>query len=82
MLFRPTPIDERALAQFATADEGRPISFWLIDEREPDGDLSHGHPLEYMQVCTLERLSDSPLRTKGGSLENPKGQSKQWAPMT
>jgi hypothetical protein len=37
MLFWPAPIDERALVEFATADHGRPASFWLIDEEEPGG---------------------------------------------
>ena len=78
MLFWPTPINERALTEFATADDGRPVSFWLIDEGEPDADLSQGHPLEYMQLCTLERMSDSPLRTKS-VFEDQTAQSRQWA---
>ena len=79
MLFWPTPINERALAEFATADEGRPVSFWLIDEGEPDADLRQGHPLEYMQLCTLERMNDSALWTKTGALEDRTAQSRQWA---
>jgi hypothetical protein len=71
MLYWPSPVDAGALAQFATLDDGHPTSFWLVDEDEPDAILDRGHPLEYVQLCTLERLSDlplnSPLRiTKGG----------------
>lgn len=60
MLFWPTPIDKSALAHFATAEDGRPVSFWLVDEDDPDAELRHGHPLEYMQLCTLERMIDLP----------------------
>ena len=63
MLFWPTPIDEKMLSEFATADQGRPASFWLVDEEDPSADLQKGHPLEYMQIATLERLTDLPLNT-------------------
>jgi hypothetical protein len=64
MLFWPAPVDEHALAQFATANDGRPVSFWLVDDEDPAADLQHGHPLEYMQLATLERIVDLPSRTK------------------
>jgi hypothetical protein len=64
MLFWPAPVDELALAQFATANDGLPVSFWLIDEEDPAADLQYGHPLEYMQLAMLERIPDLPLRTK------------------
>lgn len=79
MLFWPTPINERALAEFAIADDGLPVSFWLIDEGEADADLRQGHPLEYLQLCTLERMSDSVLWTKSGAFEDQAAQSRQWA---
>jgi hypothetical protein len=62
MLFWPTPIDEKMLSEFATADQGRPASFWLIDDEDPAADLQKGHPLEYMQIASLERLTDLPLK--------------------
>lgn len=64
MLFWPAPIDERALAEFATADDGRPVGFWLVDEDDPAANLRCGHSLEYMQLATLERLKELPLRTR------------------
>jgi hypothetical protein len=64
MLFWPAPVDQCALADFATADQGCPVKFWLADEDEPYADLRRGHPLEYLQLCSLERLSDLPLRSK------------------
>jgi hypothetical protein len=79
MLFWPTPINERALTEFATADNGGPVGFWLIDEGEPDADLRQGHPLEYMQLRSLERMSDTRLRTKSGLLDDQTAQSRQCA---
>ena len=64
MLSWPAPVDERALAEFATANDGRSVSFWLMDEDDPAADLRCGHALGYMQLATLERLKDLPLRTK------------------
>src|SRR5256885_8902433 len=62
MLFWPTPIDEPMLREFATADQERPASFWLIDEEDLAADLQKGHPLEYMQIAILERLTALPLK--------------------
>jgi hypothetical protein len=64
MLFWPAPVDERALAEFAAANDGRPVSFWLVDEEDPAADLQQGHPLEYTQLATLERIPDLSSRTK------------------
>ena len=78
MLFWPTPIDEKMLSEFATADQGRPASFWLIDEEDPAADLQKGHPLEYMQIATLERLTELPLKP----VEKARGQAaggRAWA---
>ena len=61
MLFRPAPLDERALAELATADDGRPASFWLADEEEA-ANLRVGHALEFAQVATLEGLRQWPMR--------------------
>lgn len=58
MLFWPTPLDERALEDLATADNGHPVGFWLVDEEDPAADLRHGHPLEYSQLATLESMRD------------------------
>jgi hypothetical protein len=52
MLFWPTPIDERALAEFATAEQG---------QEDPAADLQHGHPLEYMQLATIEHVTNLPV---------------------
>ena len=79
MLFWPTPVDDRALAHFATADEGHPVSFWLIDEDDPAADLQRGHPLEHMQLATLERLADLPLRTKNRPQPYQATGSRAWA---
>ncbi|HEX7294947.1 MAG TPA: hypothetical protein VF251_04285 [Pyrinomonadaceae bacterium] len=78
MLFWPALIDERALAEFASADNGQPTCFWLIDEEDPAADLRHGHPLEYMQLCTLERLTESPLRTKSTWLTDQWSRAREW----
>ena len=78
MLFWPTPIDEKMLSEFATANQGRPASFWLIDEEDPAADLQKGHPLEYMQIATLERLTELPLKP----VEKARGQAacgRAWA---
>lgn len=78
MLFWPAPIDKSALAHFATADDGRPVSFWLVDEDDPDAELRHGHPLEYMQLCTLERLIDLPMAQRS-SLDQQASPEREWA---
>jgi hypothetical protein len=62
MLFRPAPLDEHALEEMATLDEGRPVSFWLVDEEDPAADLRRGHPLGYVQIITLEGMQDLPKR--------------------
>lgn len=63
MLFRPAPLNERALEEMATADEGRPVGFWLVDEEDPAALLRRGHPLEYMQLVTLEGVREVPKRS-------------------
>jgi hypothetical protein len=78
-LFWPAPVDDGALVRFATANDGRPASFWLIDEEDPSADLRRGHPLEYMQLATLERLADLPLRPKRRSVPNQTAGSRAWA---
>jgi len=60
MLFRPAPVDEKALEELATADEGRPAAFWLVDEEEPAATLAHGRPLDFEQLATLEGASRLP----------------------
>ena len=86
MLYWPAPIDAGALAQFATADNGRPSPFWLVDEDQPEAILDRGHPLEHMQLCTLERLSDLPLNSalnsKSGWLDNQTAARRQRSPLT
>ena len=79
MLFWPAPIDERALAEFATANDGRPVSFWLVDEDDPAADLRCGHALEFMQLATLERLKDLPLRTKSRWEPDQAARGQAWA---
>lgn len=79
MLFWPAAVDERALAEFATANDGRPVSFWLVDEDDPAADLRCGHPLEYMQLATLERLKDLPLQTKSGWESDQAAGDRAWA---
>lgn len=79
MLFWPAPVDDGALAHFATANDGRPVSFWLIDEDDPAADLRRGHPVEYTQLATLERLADLPLRPKRRSVPNQTVGSRAWA---
>ena len=61
-LFRPALIDEEALEDLATADEGRPAGFWLVEDEDPAAALAHGHPLGFEQLATLEgagRLPDA-----------------------
>lgn len=77
MLFWPAPIDERALAEFATANQGRPANFWLIDEDEPSADLQRGHPLGYMQIATLERLRN--IQLKRGTTGGEAPRNRAWA---
>lgn len=60
MLFRPVPVDERALEDLATADDGRPAAFWLVDEEDPAALLAHGYPLEFEQLATLEGVGSLP----------------------
>jgi hypothetical protein len=48
----------------------------LVDEDDPAADLRCGHALEFMQLATLERLKDLPLRTK--SRWEPAG-GQAWA---
>lgn len=79
LLFWPSPVDARALAEFAKADDGLPTSFWLVDEEDSAADLSCGHPLEYMQLATLERLRDVPLRTKVRTARGQAGTPRAWA---
>lgn len=64
MLFWPAPIEGNVLTEFATADNGKPARFWLVDEDEPAANLLHGHPLEYLQLATLEGPAEvaAPLR--------------------
>ena len=54
MLFWPALIEGSVLTEFATADKGKPVRFWLVDEDEPAANLRQGHPLEYLQLATLE----------------------------
>jgi hypothetical protein len=79
MLYWPALVDERALGQFATADDGQPVSFWLVDDEDPVADLRHGHSLEYLQLCTLERLTELPRRTKSRWLADQWSQLREWA---
>ena len=78
-LFWPAPIDERALAEFAAANDECPVSFWLVDEDDPAADLRTGRPLEYLQLATLERLKDLPLRTKGRWAPDQTAGARVWA---
>ena len=64
MLFWPAPLGERALEEMATADGGRPVGFWLVDEEDPAADLRRGHPVEYMQLITLEGVRELPQGSK------------------
>ncbi len=64
MLFWPAPVDERALRECVIANDGHPVSFWLMDEDDPAADLRSGHPLEYLQLATLERIEPSPSQAR------------------
>lgn len=57
MLFRPVLLDEGALKDLAVAANGRPASFWLVDEEDPAAILTHGHALEFEQLTILEGAS-------------------------
>ncbi|HEX2271023.1 MAG TPA: hypothetical protein VHH35_15870, partial [Pyrinomonadaceae bacterium] len=56
-LFRPVLLDERALEDLAVAADGRPASFWFVDEEDPAAILTHGHALEFEQLTILEGAS-------------------------
>jgi hypothetical protein len=60
MLFHPSPIDEKALGELATADGGRPAAFWLVEEDDPALILTHGHPLGFEQLAALEGVGRLP----------------------
>ena len=75
MLYWPAPLDAGALAQFATGDNGRPATFWLVDEDDADAVLDRGRPLEYMQLCTLERLYEFPPKPKSREVEDRTSQN-------
>ena len=62
MVFRAAPLDGRALDELATADDGRPVGFWLADEEDPACALRRGRPLEYVQLATLEGVCELPRR--------------------
>jgi hypothetical protein len=62
IVFRPAPLDERALGEIATANDGRPVRFWLVDEEDPAAELKLGRPLEYNQLVTLEGVRELPGR--------------------
>lgn len=72
-LFRPAPVDARALAELATADDGRPAGFWLVDEEDPAAVLTRGHPLEFEQLATLEGAETLPGVVRGGRTPRPGG---------
>jgi hypothetical protein len=74
MLFRPAPVDEMALEDLVTADDGQPAAFWLVDEEDPAAILTHGRPLGFEQLATLGgvmalpsvvRLTRAPRQSKG-----------------
>jgi hypothetical protein len=46
----------------------------LMDEDDPSADLQRGHPLEYMQIASLERPNNIPL-TRG----NARPRDHAWA---
>ena len=56
--YAPVPLDEKALEELATADNGSPIGFWLVDEAAVPVNLRQGHPLELLQLATLEGASE------------------------
>lgn len=62
MLFRPALLDEHALEEMATLDEGGTASFWLVDEEDTGADLRRGYPLEYVQLISLEGVRELPKR--------------------
>ena len=78
-LFWPAPVEAHALAEFAQADDGRPVGFWLVDDDDPAADLRRGHPLEYMQLATLEGLKDVPWRTEYRAGQGQAARSSAWA---
>lgn len=72
MLFRPAQIDEKALEELATADGGRPADFWLVDEDDQAVILTHGHPLGFEQLATLEGAGSLPGSFRFGHPPVPK----------
>jgi hypothetical protein len=60
LLFRPAPLDERALEDLATADGGRPAAFLVVDEDDPAANLTRGHNLDFEQLAILEGASRLP----------------------
>jgi hypothetical protein len=52
-LFRPALLDERAFDDLATAQDGRPVGFLVVDEDDPAASLTRGHPLGFEQFAIL-----------------------------
>lgn len=51
MLFKPVPLDERALASLVPKDDESAVYFCLVDN--PSISLSRGHQLEHAQLALL-----------------------------
>ena len=80
ILFWPALIEERALEHFATLNNGSPASFWLLEgEEDALANLSRGHPLEYIQLATLERVRAPGIRPKTRWSKNQNTNVTEWA---
>jgi hypothetical protein len=61
MLFRPMVLNERALNDLISTDEGS-TCFWLVNN--PEVNLSRGSPLEHAQLVLLIRDSIQKLQER------------------
>jgi hypothetical protein len=52
-LFSPALLAERAFEDLATAQDGRPVGFLVVDEDDPAASLTRGHPLGFEQLAIL-----------------------------
>lgn len=60
LVFKPTPLDERALSDLHTADGNGGVSFWLV--KEGFANMKHGIVLQYAELASLVRGDSRPDR--------------------
>ena len=51
LVFKPVPIDERALKQFEHPHEKRPVCFWLVEEASRN--MRRGVALDHEQIALI-----------------------------